>query len=101
MTYSSYDDVFIIFVSTDDSDDASCDSGKAAIEVSSNDQSVLFLATKGCILVRSNQTFRGAIYGEAITLSNNSQVLYNPALEDLVLSISEDGGWLLISYKEY
>lgn len=101
VTYSSYDDVFIIFVSTDDSDGASCDSGEAAIEVSSNDQSVLFIASKGCILVRANQTFRGAIYGEAIALSNNSQVLYNPELSELVLNISEDGGWLLVSFKEY
>lgn len=101
VTYSSYDDVFIIFVSTDDSDGTSCDSTEAAIEVSSNDESVLFIATKGCILVRANQTFRGAIYGEAIALGNNSQVLYNPELTDLVLNVSEDGGWLLVSFKEY
>jgi hypothetical protein len=101
VTYSSYDNVFIIFISTDDSSGLSCDSGGAAIEVSSNDQSVLFVATKGCILVRANQTFRGAIYGEAISLSNNSQVLYNPELSNLVLNISDDGGWLLVSFKEY
>lgn len=99
VTFGSNETAFLLFISTlVPSIPEICDN--PAITISSNTNSVLFYATKGCIMVTANSTFHGAILGEKIRVENNSTVEYDPALQTAIFGLTKSGGWQTISFEE-
>lgn len=99
VAFGSNGTAFLLFVSTFvPSTPEICDN--PAITISSNTNSVLFYATKGCVLVNANSIFHGAILGEKIRVENNSTVEYDPALQLAIFGLTKSGGWQTISFKE-
>ncbi|MGD8744390.1 MAG: hypothetical protein PVJ52_02245 [Candidatus Woesebacteria bacterium] len=95
---------FLLFISTYDSglesdDPLFCDD--EAISLFSNNNSVLFYSTEGCILVNANSNFHGAILGEGIRVDNNSEVEYDPDLQGAIFGLTKSGGWQTIEFEEY
>jgi hypothetical protein len=71
-----------------------------AVDISSNSNSALFYAQKGCLYVESNSAFHGSIVGEKIHVSNKSTVEYDPALASAEFSPNPNGGWQIVSFSQ-
>lgn len=107
VTYSKNVDAFLLFISTyisgpDSTDTAFCNN--PAISLSSNNESVLFYATVGCVRVDTGTAvggFKGALLGEAVRVKNNTEIEYDPDLQTAVFGLTESGGWQTLSYEEY
>lgn len=99
VSFGSNGNAFLLFISTFKplSGDL-CDA--PAISISSNNNSVLFYATQGCVEVNANGTFHGAILGEKIRVINNSTIEYDPALQMAIFGLTKSGGWQTISFQE-
>lgn len=69
-----------------------------AITISSNSNSVLFYAAKGCALITANSLFHGSVLGEKIHVRNNSTVEYDPALASAIFGWTSEPGWEIVSY---
>jgi hypothetical protein len=103
VSYMKNVDAFLIFISTylsgpDSTNPTFCDN--PAITLSSNNNSVLFYSTVGCILINAHSEFKGAVLGEAVRVDNNSTVEYDPALQFAVFGLSSGGGWQISSFTE-
>jgi hypothetical protein len=99
VSYASNGSAFLLFVSLKQEPFAQlCQD--PAITLSSNTDSVLFYAPNGCIKIVSNSTFRGAVLGEKIYLSNNSDIYYNPLLANAIFGLTTTGGWQIASFNQ-
>lgn len=104
VVYGSNGEAFLLFISTFDpgvDEHDVCNDGVVnAIEISSNSESVLFYSVNGCVQVKANSTFHGAILGQGIRVENNSEIEYDPALQTAIFGITKEGGWQTLSYEE-
>lgn len=100
---------FLLFISTFKPNDSVsvdnwCKDEKSeenySIKLSSNTDSVLFYATKGCVLVNANGTFQGAILGQKVKVITNSDILYDPRLKNAIFGLTKEGGWQILSFTE-
>lgn len=89
--------VYLLLISTYPSSDCITDS---AINVHSNNDSVLFYAQDGCTLVNSNSDFHGSILGKTIRVEQQSIIRYDPDLANAKFTYTPTGGWITQSFKE-
>jgi len=107
VTYNKNVDAFLLFISTylsgaNSTDPAFC--ANPAVSLSSNNESVLFYATVGCVEVNTGTAvggFKGALLGEAIRVKNNTVIEYDPDLQTTIFGLSSTGGWQTLSFEEY
>jgi hypothetical protein len=106
VTYSKNVNAFLLFVSTyvsgsDPTSASFCDN--PAVTLSSNNESVLFYSMVGCVNVDTGTAvggFKGALLGEAIRVSNNTVIEYDPDLQTAIFGLTNTGGWQVLSFKE-
>jgi hypothetical protein len=109
VTFGSYGNIFLLFISADDYLNPPAPTPtpaptadlctSPAITISSNTNSVLFYATKGCALITQNSSFYGAVVGEKISVSKNASIEYDPNLALAVFGWTDEGGWQTLSYS--
>lgn len=100
---------FLLFVSTlpsaSEEDDVCKENDKDniynSIRLSSNTNSVLFYAYNGCVLVNANGSFQGAILGKKVRVVTNSDIVYDPRLENAVFGLSSKIGWQISDFEEF
>lgn len=103
VTFTSEDIAFLLFASEHINSGGSCEEeDDAAIQISSNVNSILFYAMKGCALVETtaHSEFYGAIVGEGVKVKTNSKVVYDPSLRDAKFVLTKEGGWQISSFTE-
>jgi hypothetical protein len=53
------------------------------------------------LVVDQNSEFYGALLGQAIRVSQQSSIEYDPDLQTAVFGLTDSGGWQTVSFKEY
>jgi hypothetical protein len=73
-----------------------------AIKISNNVSSILFYSTNDCVIVDTGASgdFTGSIIGKGVRVMTNTKVYYDSDLEDAFFSLSEEGGWQIMSFTE-
>ncbi len=105
ITFTSSGRAFWLLVSDHENPDADVcgDEDEAAIRLSANVYSILFYATRGCVLIENptaSNEFYGAILGKGIKLKNNSKVVYDPDLQNAEFALTNESGWQISSFTE-